>query len=102
MRMEVRSAGEDRIRGLLNSHSELSASSSDLSAEQRKEHAALHSLTSAELSRLKSDLAAYRKKFGFPFVVALKGLGKDDVLRTLSTRLARPIDAELKEALFQA
>ena len=45
--------------------------------------------------------AAYRDRFGFPFLLAVKGHTKAGILRALEARLSAMPDAELREALRQ-
>ena len=45
--------------------------------------------------------AAYRDKFGFPFLFAVKGAAKADILQALESRLSAAPEAELREALRQ-
>jgi len=40
-------------------------------------------------------------KFGFPFIIAVKGLGKDDILAAFETRINNGRDAELATAAAQ-
>ena len=44
---------------------------------------------------------SYRDKFGFPFLYAVKGSTKHDILRALESRLPSDRDTELAEALRQ-
>ena len=53
--------------------------------------AGLDRLTQSEFDRLRELIAAYREKFGFPFLFAVKGCTKHDVLAALAARL--PADA---------
>ncbi len=45
--------------------------------------------------------AAYRDKFGFPFLYAVKGSTKHDILQALEQRLDNPPEQEYQEALRQ-
>jgi 2-oxo-4-hydroxy-4-carboxy-5-ureidoimidazoline decarboxylase len=45
--------------------------------------------------------AAYRRRFGFPFLYAVKGSTKEDVLTALDRRRAAPLDEEQAEAMRQ-
>ena len=54
-----------------------------------------------ELERLRELNAAYRDKFGFPFLYAVKGSTKHDILNALERRLPSPRDMEHQEALRQ-
>jgi 2-oxo-4-hydroxy-4-carboxy-5-ureidoimidazoline decarboxylase len=71
-------------------------------ASQREQAGAgLDALTRDELERLLKLNAAYREKFGFPFVYAVKGSTKHDILNALERRLPSTRDAERQEALRQ-
>ena len=71
-------------------------------ASQREQDAAgLDTLTRDELDRLRALNAAYREKFGFPFLYAVKGSTKHDILSALERRLPASRDAERAEALRQ-
>lgn len=61
----------------------------------------LDSLTAAECARLQQLNAEYRVRFGFPFLFAVKGSTKHDVLEALATRLSATPEAEFAEALQQ-
>jgi 2-oxo-4-hydroxy-4-carboxy--5-ureidoimidazoline (OHCU) decarboxylase len=45
--------------------------------------------------------AAYRTRFGFPFLLAVKGSTKHDVLRALQARMESAPEDEYREALRQ-
>jgi len=71
-------------------------------ASQREQAGAgLDALTRDELERLLKLNAAYREKFGFPFVYAVKGSTKHAILNALERRLPSTRDAERQEALRQ-
>jgi OHCU decarboxylase len=61
----------------------------------------LDALTREELGRLQKLNAAYRDKFGFPFVYAVKGSTKEDILDALERRLLSTRETERQEALRQ-
>jgi 2-oxo-4-hydroxy-4-carboxy-5-ureidoimidazoline decarboxylase len=63
--------------------------------------AGLDRLTPVEFQRLHQLNAAYRGKFGFPFLFAVKGSTSHDVLAALERRLGADVDAEFAEALRQ-
>jgi beta-ureidopropionase / N-carbamoyl-L-amino-acid hydrolase len=105
----VRAAGSDAQLRLLRAHPELAgkeAVAGDLTAASTDEQtrAGLTACTPAELARIGELNAAYRAKFGFPFILAVRGprgdgLGKDEILATFARRLDNPADFELAEAL---
>jgi 2-oxo-4-hydroxy-4-carboxy-5-ureidoimidazoline decarboxylase len=73
---------------------------SDASAAEQK-RAGLDQLTIAEHEHLMRLNNAYRKKFGYPFIYAVKGAGKQDILKALEQRLAASEEGEFQEALRQ-
>jgi 2-oxo-4-hydroxy-4-carboxy-5-ureidoimidazoline decarboxylase len=87
---------------LLRAHPDLGtrARMSDASSGEQQ-GAGLDRLTPDEFERLHRMNAAYREKFGFPFLFAVKGSTKHDVLAALERRLAEDRDREFAEALRQ-
>ena len=63
--------------------------------------AGLDRLTPEEYARLQRLNGDYRRRFGFPFLFAVKGSTKEDVLTALEARVGRSEDAEFAEALRQ-
>jgi 2-oxo-4-hydroxy-4-carboxy-5-ureidoimidazoline decarboxylase len=63
--------------------------------------AGLDQLTPHEFERLHELNSAYRNKFGFPFLFAVKGSTKHDILRALEKRLEASPEQEYEEALRQ-
>lgn len=87
---------------LLNAHPDLGTRarlSQASSAEQSG--AGLDSLTPAELEQLHRLNNAYRKRFGFPFLLAVKGSTKSDILQALQNRIDASSEDEFREALRQ-
>jgi N-carbamoyl-L-amino-acid hydrolase len=71
-------------------------------SEQSK--AGLTSCTPQELARIQQLNADYSAKFGFPFVLAVRGprgngLAKQEIMDTFERRLSNPADFELDECL---
>ncbi|MGD0616863.1 MAG: 2-oxo-4-hydroxy-4-carboxy-5-ureidoimidazoline decarboxylase [Bryobacteraceae bacterium] len=63
--------------------------------------AGLDSLTPEEFDLLLRLNGAYRSRFGFPFLLAVKGSTKHDVLLALQERMESSPDDEYQEALRQ-
>ena len=85
---------------LVRAHPDLAgkaALAGDLTADSRAEQKAsgLSSLTPAELARFTRLNAAYKAKFGFPFVMAVRKSGKAAILAAFEERLENDADAEL-------
>src|SRR5688572_26337318 len=71
-------------------------------ASQREQAGAgLDTLTREELDHFTKLNAAYREKFGFPFLYAVKGSTKRAILNALERRLLSTREAEYEEALRQ-
>jgi OHCU decarboxylase len=87
---------------LLKAHPDLGARAR-LSAASTGEQisAGLDSLTPGEFEQLHRLNAAYRSRFGFPFLLAVKGSTKHDILRELQTRISSSPEDEYREALRQ-
>jgi len=99
---EVSAARPEEQLALLCAHPDLGsrARMTDASASEQS-GAGLDSLTVDEFERLQQLNQAYRTKFGFPFLFAVKGSTKHDVLAALAGRLSSTPDHELAEALRQ-
>ena len=98
----VASASRDEQLALLRAHPDLGtrARMSDASTGEQA-GAGLDRLTGAELERLQRLNAAYREKFGYPFLFAVKESTTQQILAALEERLPRNPDDEFAEALRQ-
>jgi OHCU decarboxylase len=101
-----RAASREERLGVLRAHPDLAgrlAVAGELTEDSRKEQsgAGLDRLSSAEHARFSELNAAYVEKFGFPFIIAVKGLGKDDVLSAFETRIGNGPDEEFATATAQ-
>jgi OHCU decarboxylase len=83
-------AGRAAIRG------ELTAASSSEQAG-----AGLDQCTPAEFRRFRELNERYQAKFHFPFILAVKGKSRHEVLAAFEQRLAHSPEAEFQEALDQ-
>lgn len=99
---EVERATPAEQLALLRAHPDLGARAkmSDASAGEQS-GAGLDTLTRAEFERLRQLNFAYRAKFSFPFILAVKGATKDDIFASLVRRLPNAPDQEFREALRQ-
>jgi len=100
---EVASATAEEQLALLRAHPDLGAGSPKMSDASKREQmrAGLDGLSRPHLERLTALNAAYRDKFGFPFLYAVRGATKEDILNALEKRLLATRGAELEEALRQ-
>jgi 2-oxo-4-hydroxy-4-carboxy-5-ureidoimidazoline decarboxylase len=102
----VRRAGRDAQLALLRAHPELAgkeAQAGTLTTDSAAEQAAagLDALTREELQRFAALNQRYRERFGFPFIIAARRHGKDEIFRELERRLGLAPEAELANALEQ-
>jgi len=102
MKQIVAEAIEAEQLALLRAHPDLGtrARVSDASAGEQR-GAGLDRLTPDECARLQQLNDEYRSRFGFPFLFAVKGSTKHDVLVALESRVIRTRDEEFGEALEQ-
>jgi beta-ureidopropionase / N-carbamoyl-L-amino-acid hydrolase len=94
---------------LLRAHPELAGKamvSNSLTAESTNEQnkAGLTQCTPAEFEKIQQLNAAYQAKFGFPFILAVRGprglgLSKAEIIATFERRLHGHLDFELQECL---
>jgi OHCU decarboxylase len=83
-------AGKAAIRGELT----------DASAREQR-GAGLDQCTPEEFARLHALNAAYEEKFGFPFIIAVRGHTRGSIIDAMEQRLANAPQAERDEALRQ-
>jgi len=102
MTNEVANAERATQLALLRAHPDLGtrARMSDASAGEQA-GAGLDRLSPDEFAQLHELNAAYRQKFGFPFLFAVKGSTKHDILAALQRRLRSSEQDEFAEALRQ-
>ena len=95
-------AGPEAQLAVLRAHPDLGvrARMSEASAGEQA-GAGLDRLTPAEFETLRALNHEYRQRFGFPFLLAVKGATKHDVLVALERRRDGPRDDEFAEALRQ-
>ncbi len=105
----LREAGTDAQLALIRAHPELAGKamvSQTLTAESTNEQgkAGLTDCTPEEFAHIQQLNAAYNAKFGFPFILAVRGprgvgLNRQQIIRTFERRLAHPVDYERAECL---
>jgi OHCU decarboxylase len=102
MTLQVESADREEQLVLLRAHPDLGARARMSTASTREQGGAgLDQLTAEEFAELTAWNQAYRAKFGFPFLFAVKGSGKGPIMEALRRRAAADPEAELAEALTQ-
>lgn len=101
-----RAASDEERFGILNAHPDLAgklAIAGELTEDSRHEQAGagLDRLSAAEHARFTELNTAYVEKFGFPFIIAVKGLNKDDILAAFERRIRNGRDEEFTTACAQ-
>jgi OHCU decarboxylase len=102
MQSVVGDAGRERQLELLRQHPAL-GTRKDLSGYSRGEQAGAGILGAADAERreLASLNQQYEAKFGFPFILAVRGANLTTILDSCRTRLNHDFDAEFEESLRQ-
>ncbi|MGO8920959.1 MAG: 2-oxo-4-hydroxy-4-carboxy-5-ureidoimidazoline decarboxylase [Stellaceae bacterium] len=100
----VADAGRERQLALIRAHPELAGAPALQGAltdasHQEQGSAGLRTASSDELTRFRELNERYRRRFGFPFVMAVKGRSKAEILAAFAARLAEPPEAEFERAL---
>ncbi|MBT3929556.1 MAG: allantoinase PuuE [Rhodospirillaceae bacterium] len=101
-----RAANEDERLGVLTAHPDLAgklAQAKRLTDESTAEQASagLDALTDDERANFEQLNTTYRDKFGFPFIIAVKGLTKADILAAFERRVDHDRETEFAEACRQ-
>jgi OHCU decarboxylase len=98
----MHAASSDEQRTLLRAHPDLGArmKMSDASVGEQTS-AGLDRLTPSDFQQLQQLNAAYRSRFGVPFLFAVKGSTPSQILAALQERLPRDPQTEFEEGLRQ-
>jgi allantoate deiminase len=102
----VASSSEEEQLSLIRAHPDLVgrlAREGRLTRESTAEQAAagLNSLTDDEIKKFESYNAAYRERFGFPFVICARENRKEAILAAFPKRLANSREQEVATALAE-
>jgi 2-oxo-4-hydroxy-4-carboxy-5-ureidoimidazoline decarboxylase len=106
LRAAVDMASEDERLQLIRAHPELAGEklrAKALTESSLSEQASrgLDQLGEEELQRWTALNAAYRDKFGFPFVICVRLHSKDEIVAAMERRLRRTAQEERAEAIRQ-
>ena len=95
------SSKEDCLK-IFNAHPEL-AVEKKLTEDSHKEQksANLNQCNKDEFNEFKNLNIEYRNKFGFPFIIAVKGKSKNEILNNFRRRIKNEINLEFNEAKEQ-
>ena len=90
------------ILEILNLHPELAVEKNlTINSESEQSKANLKDCTPEEFDEFKKLNIEYKKKFNFPFIVAVKGKSKNEILNYFRERIKNSLDEEFLEAKKQ-
>ena len=93
---------QDKILEILNAHPEL-AVAKKMTSESISEQASvkLNDCSNEEYEEFKRLNSEYKKKFNFPFIIAVKGKNKNEILNNFRQRIQSDVESEFLEAKKQ-
>ena len=87
---------------ILNSHPDLVVEKRlTENSKNEQKNASLNQCSNKEFLEFKNLNEEYKKKFGFPFIIAVKGKNKEEILNSFRQRIANNINLEFIEAKKQ-
>ena len=87
---------------IFNEHPELAVEKKLTEDSQKEQNSVnLNQCNDEELNEFKNLNIEYRKKFGFPFIIAVKGKNKNEILNNFRKRIKNEINSEFNEAKNQ-
>ncbi|MAL01762.1 2-oxo-4-hydroxy-4-carboxy-5-ureidoimidazoline decarboxylase [Neopusillimonas maritima] len=103
---QIEGAGEQAQLKLIRAHPELAGKAAvrgELTDESTSEQAGagLDQCSPQEYARLTELNEAYNKKFGFPFILAVKGYDRAGIIQQFERRLQLSVEDEKRESLQQ-
>lgn len=106
MKEIVDGASQDQQLALLCAHPDLAgklATSGKLTAESTEEQksAGLDLCSKAEFEELQGLNTLYRETFGFPFIIAVRGLTRTDIINSFRVRVHHDRETEFRTALAE-
>ena len=102
----IRQSGREEKLALLRAHPDLAVgivSDEQLTESSQSEQrgAGLDRCSPEEFSEFQKLNACYLEKFGFPFIMAVKGCNRHDILESFRARLENTGDEEFRSAVEQ-
>ncbi|NLP65610.1 2-oxo-4-hydroxy-4-carboxy-5-ureidoimidazoline decarboxylase [Paraburkholderia sacchari] len=102
----VETAGEVKQLALINAHPELAGKAAvrgELTDESTREQsgAGLNLCTQEEFDKLQTLNQAYREKFGFPFILAVRGYDRHGIIANFESRVNNTRADEMRASLDQ-
>ena len=102
----VRDAAYQKKIDLINAHPDLAGKAAvrgelTVSSTSEQSSAGLGECTAEEFENFQKYNAAYKEKFGFPFIKAVKNSNRHEILAGFKNRLGNSADEEFKTALLE-
>ena len=98
-------AGKENQLKILKAHPDLAdkVTANLLTTNSRTEqsNAGLDQCSKEEFNEFKNLNKSYKQKYGFPFIIAVKGKNKIEILSEFKKRILNSVDEELNEAIIQ-
>jgi 2-oxo-4-hydroxy-4-carboxy-5-ureidoimidazoline decarboxylase len=106
MSRAVETSGETKQLALINAHPELAGKAAvrgELTEESTREQsgAGLNQCTQEEFDKLQALNRAYREKFGFPFILAVRGYDRHGIIANFEARVNNSRADEMRASLDQ-
>lgn len=103
---EVQNAGREPQLALIRAHPDLAGKAAvqgtlTTASTEEQASAGLTQCTAEELATIQELNRAYQAKFGFPFIMAVKGRNKREILQAFRARLEQSPAQEFEQALTQ-
>lgn len=100
----VKEASKEEQLALICAHPELAGKEAEAgtlttASTYEQQGAGLNQCSREELQRLRQLNVDYRNKFGFPFVIAVKGLTRYQIMDAMQSRMANPQAVEFQACL---
>lgn len=98
----VRESRIETIVDLFRAHPDLGTRLAVANYSAREQQGAgLDRLTAEEYEQFRSLNEAYVSKFGFPFILAVRGKTKEQILEAMASRIQHPASLEAEQALLE-
>lgn len=106
MKAAVDTAPRDKQMALVCAHPDLACAPADAESltresNEEQEGAGLKACTPEEFTEFQQLNKDYRAKFGFPFIIAVRGLNRQDILKAFRARINNDAETEFATALDQ-
>lgn len=98
----VKAMSSEEKLALIRAHPDLGSKTKMAPASvQEQAGVGLDRLTAEEYERFHCLNKAYKAKFGFPFIIAVKNHNKTSILEAFERRLLNPVEVEMQQAIAE-